>query len=234
MPDDAPNEIYLSTLKGLSGMVSPVAAERMVSASVRDAGFNPATVSASQMRTLLLGPVQFELEQILPRRMLQRDLGALAERLALLPQPPQSPALSTSSRVTPAQIAKIRTARVISGVRVKPPVQQENSDAELQEAVLKLAMIAEVTLVAAVRRNFEPVFWRGQGDVVQLARYGGLAMQLLIRSSPLKMFYVAKEDSMLILFPWGSDTLLLAAGSEVNIGAVVAAFTDIAKAKEES
>lgn len=87
--------------------------------------------------------------------------------------------------------------------------------------------------MAAVRANGSTEFSRGEGDVASLARLGRLALSLLVRSGPLKLFYVSKDTSSLLLFPWGSDALLLTGRPQLNVGAVVMTFTDLVRNKEE-
>lgn len=211
-------------------MVSAVAASRMLDSALRDARLASEAVTAEQMQDLLLGPIQRELERILPRRGLERNLRSLAYSLA---RPPRR-GIDVTLTQTSAQIARDRTAKVISGVRVKPaPARTEHSPRVLQAAVLGLAAIDNVTLVAAVRSNGRTEFSRGHGDVEQLSRFGMLALSLLNRSGPLKTFFVAHERATLLLFPWGSDALLVTGLPELNVGAALTAFADLSANKEE-
>ena len=189
------------------------------------------------MRALLLGPVLDELDRILPRGGLERNLEVLAARLddAEAPLVPISAAPRTGyAQPGSAQVARSRTARVVSGVRTELVKQRPNSASDLQDAVLSLAAIDNVTLVAAVRSSGATEFSRGQGDIASLARLGRLALSLLTRSGPLQLFFVTTERSSLLLFPWGSDALLLTGRPELNVGAVVTSFKDLVRNKEET
>lgn len=237
MPEAAPNPVYLRTQQGLAAFVSATAATRVLDKALADAGVSPERVRARQMRALLLGPVLDELDRILPRSGLERNLEALAAALddgRPPPEPVSVGARTVGSLPGSAQVARNRTARVISGVRTELIRSRPNTEADLKSAVLELAAIDNVTLVAAVRANGETVFARGAGDVASLARLGRLALSLLLKSGPLRIFFVATETSSLLLFPWGSDALLLTGKPELNVGAVVTSFTDLVRNKEET
>lgn len=241
MPEAPPNPVYQQTQQGLSALVSGTAATRVLDKSLADAGLTPAAVRPVQMRALLLGPVLDELERILPRRGLLNNLKSLADGLDSVPAQPEpvgaavNPAARTGhAQPASAQVARRRTAQVVTGVRTQLHNMQANSRSRLETAVLGLAAIDNVTLVAAVRSSGQTEFSRGAGDVDSLARYGMLALSLLSRSGSLKMFFLALEDSSLLLFPWNSDALLLIGRPGLNVGAVVTAFNDIVQSKEES
>lgn len=236
MPDAPPNPVYQRTLQGLSALVSGAAATRLLDKTLADAGLTPARVRVVQMQELLTGPVLDELDRILPRSGLVRNLQAIASELTALAAEPLPPAADPPARdrSASAEVARVRTAQVITGVRTELSRSQVNSPERLQSAVLALAAIDNVTLVAGVRSSGHTEFSRGAGDVTSLARYGMLALSLLTRSGSLRLFYLALEDSSLLLFPWGSDALLLTGKPQLNVGAVVTTFNDIVLSKEES
>lgn len=76
-----PNEIYLLTHDGLSSMVSSRAATRVLDGALRSVGASAETVTTEQMAAMLLGPVLGELQTILPRDGLRRNLDGLVARL---------------------------------------------------------------------------------------------------------------------------------------------------------
>ena len=76
-----PNEVFLRTRAGLSTMVSSRAAGRILEGALRGSGHDPDDVNQSQMRSALLGPVLQELENVLPRDGLRRNLERLAKSL---------------------------------------------------------------------------------------------------------------------------------------------------------
>lgn len=238
MPDAAPNPVYQQTLQGLSALVSGTAAARLLDNSLDSAGLNAATVRPRQMRGLLLGPVLNELDRILPRGGLIRTLESLANELEILAPQPVA-ALSKAARTGHARPAashgvRAREAQVVTGVSTALRDRQPGSRSRLEAAVLRLAAIDHVTLVAALRASGQTEFSRGTGDVAALARYGMLALSLLSRSGSLKTFFLTLEDSSLLLFPWGSDALLLTGQPQLNVGAVITQFNDIIQSKEES
>lgn len=240
MPDAPPNPVYVRTLQGLSALVSGAAATRVLDKSLADAGLTPARVRPVQMKELLAGPVLAELEAILPRSGLVRNLEAIVADIDAaaqeeLPQPAAVPAArSAPVRPASADVARTRTAQVITGVRTELNRRKVNSSDRLQAAVLRLAAIDNVTMVAAIRSSGEVEFSRGGGDVASLARFAMLGLSLLTRSGPLRLFYMALEESSLLLFPWGSDALLLVGKPQLNVGAAVTAFNDIVLSKEET
>ena len=76
-----PNEVFLRTRAGLSAMVSSRAADRILEGALKGSGHNPDEVDQLQMRSTLLGPVLHELENVLPRDGLKRNLERLAKSL---------------------------------------------------------------------------------------------------------------------------------------------------------
>lgn len=237
MPEAVPNSVYLRTQQGLRAFVSAAAADRVLSDALADAGVEPTRIHARQMRALLLGPILDELSLLLPRTGLERRLDELATALVhdAAPAQPISVAVKTApAQPASAQVAKARAVRVITGVRTEPRPSRPAAATELQAAVLQLASIDSVTLVAAVRQTGQVEFSRGDGDVDTLARLGMLALSLLRKNGPLRMFYLALEDSGLLLFPYGTDALLLTGKADLNVGAVVTAFDDLVRIKEES
>lgn len=227
----------MKTQQGLASFVSAAAANRVLSDALADAGVEPARVNARQMRALLLGPILDELSLLLPRAGLERSLEALAAKLMdeTAPVEPISATVRTAqSQPASAQVARSRALQVVTGVRTEPRPTRPAPAAELQAAVLKLAAIDSVTLVAAVRQSGQVEYSRGDGDVASLARLGMLALSLLRKNGPLRLFYLALEDSGLLLFPYGNDALLLTGQADLNVGAVVTEMNDLLKVKEES
>lgn len=76
-----PNEVFLRTREGLSTMVSSRAADRILEGALKGSGHNPDEVDRLQMRSALMGPVLQELERVLPRDGLKRNLERLARTL---------------------------------------------------------------------------------------------------------------------------------------------------------
>ena len=230
MPNAPPNPVYQKTLTGLSALVSGAAAARVLDNALSDAGVTAARVRPVQMRALLTGPVLDELDRILPRSGLLRNLEALAGTLEPAGSQPVAAALNPVARTAHSWPASAEVARV----RTEITRNTASSRERLEAAVLKLAAIDNVTLVAAIRQSGQTEFSRGAGDVAAIARVGMLALSLLTKSGSLKMFFVALEESTLLLFPWGSDAVLLTGKPNLNVGAVVTAFNDIVLSKEES
>ncbi|MEX2535411.1 MAG: hypothetical protein WD273_07380 [Trueperaceae bacterium] len=76
-----PNEVFLRTRAGLSAMVSSRAADRILEGALKRGGHDPDEIDRLQMKGALLGPVLLELESVLPRIGLKRNLERLASLL---------------------------------------------------------------------------------------------------------------------------------------------------------
>lgn len=77
-----PSDVYLRTRDALATLVSERAARRVLNAALRHASVSADTLDEGAVRKLLLGPVQRELEGILPRAGLRRTLRRLARQVA--------------------------------------------------------------------------------------------------------------------------------------------------------
>lgn len=78
------NEIYRTTYDGLSALVSPTAASRVLGRALRRAQLDADTLDARSAQRLLRGPVRRELEAILPRAGVWRELKRLDRRVMRL------------------------------------------------------------------------------------------------------------------------------------------------------
>ncbi len=76
-----PSDVYLRTRDALATLVSERAATRVLDAALRSLSVSASTLDESMVRKLLLGPVQRELEGILPRTGLRRTLRRLARQV---------------------------------------------------------------------------------------------------------------------------------------------------------
>ncbi len=77
-----PNEVYLRTRDALATLVSERAATRVLDAALRRSHARAESLDERTVRQLLLGPIQRELEGILPRTGLRRTLRRLARQVA--------------------------------------------------------------------------------------------------------------------------------------------------------
>ncbi len=76
-----PNEVYVRTRAGLSTLVSPRAATRMLDDALRRSGMSAEKLAPDAVHDLLMGPVRVELEGILPHNGLRRTLRRLARKV---------------------------------------------------------------------------------------------------------------------------------------------------------
>jgi hypothetical protein len=109
-----PNEVYRQTRERLAGLVSARAAKRVLDNAMRRRGYSSDSISPHQMKGMLMGPVLSDLEAILPRAGLQRNLREVGRALDALhapaeaPRPSAAPSTSvpTSRGATPSSIAR--------------------------------------------------------------------------------------------------------------------------------
>src|SRR5690606_29409247 len=76
-----PNEVYEAAVEGLSSLVSPRVAKRIIDDSLRATSRTADDVSSTAMRRLLLGRVRSELEGVMPAAAVGPGLVQLAEEL---------------------------------------------------------------------------------------------------------------------------------------------------------
>ena len=76
-----PNEVYEAAVEGLSSLVSPRVAKRIIDDSLRATSRTADDVSSTAMRRLLLGRVRSELEGVMPAAAVGPGLIQLAEEL---------------------------------------------------------------------------------------------------------------------------------------------------------
>jgi hypothetical protein len=114
-----PNEVFLRTRAGLSAMVSARAAGRILEGALKGSGQSPEDVDLRQMQSALLGPVFQELEGVLPRHGLKRNLERLARSLRTADRPPvaESDVEGTGDEAEPLAMA---TGSIPIGIGVDP------------------------------------------------------------------------------------------------------------------
>ena len=105
------NDVYTMTHDGLASLVSAKAATQLLERALQIKGFRPESVSRQEMKAVLLGPVIRELEGILPKAGVERNLKRIYMSL------PRSQ--SDVSR---------RARRVISSPEVRSPVFEDAED----------------------------------------------------------------------------------------------------------
>jgi hypothetical protein len=100
-----PNEVYRQTRDRLAGLVSARAAKRVLDNAMRRRGYSSDSISPHQMKGMLMGPVLTDLEAILPRAGLQRNLREVGRALDALHAPTEAPRPSAapSTPVPPAR-----------------------------------------------------------------------------------------------------------------------------------
>ena len=261
MGEPVPNEVFLRTRAGLSTMVSSRAAGRILEGALKGSGHDPEMVNQSQMRSALLGPVLHELENVLPRAGLRRNLERLAKSLrepngeremptALLtgsipaqsaapsapPEPvtqptPQSPFEAFAGPPTLATGGEV----VVKGAakKVTPRFLRRLADEELETKVTRFALIDNVRLVAVIRADGSVPVYRGDGlDLDLLSRLCRLSLSLLAKGGELRSLHLGHSQGQLFLFPIGPDLLIVLGSTDLNLGSVTTAFTALALEEE--
>lgn len=144
------NEIYLKTHDGLSTLVSSRAASRMLDSALRAKGHSSETVSQSQMREVLLGPVFKELRTILPSDGVERSLKLLISDLKRASQ--VAVAVAEKPQSTTASLdfvtAELHPVIPIIGDAL-PHTEAELPIPEVQAVVAPLESLAELQAVSA-------------------------------------------------------------------------------------
>lgn len=230
-----PNEVFLRTHDGLAGMVSARAATKVLEDALRSTGTTAEAVTLQQMTAMLQGPVLRDLERILPREGLKRNLSSLIAVLEADLAP--SGATPTVVQTPPAGTVAQDLARTLVEGTVRPPPEPPAPPlpaAELERLALSFGRIDQVQLVLAARQDGSVVVSRGSGpDPAVLARMGMLALTLLKRSGRLRSYYLGHPAGQLFTFPFGTDAIIVVGGPDLNLGAVFSAFAGLV-AKEES
>lgn len=120
-----PNEVYRETRERLAGLVSARAAKRVLDNAMRRRGYSSDSISSHQMKGMLMGPVLEDLEAILPRAGLQRNLREVGRALDALHAPTDAP----RPNATPAPaITPIPPSRGASRGAVSPSFELETND----------------------------------------------------------------------------------------------------------
>lgn len=86
-----PNEVYEAAVSGLSSLVSPRVAKRIVDESLRATSRTPDDVSRSAMRRLLLSRIKRELEGVMPAAAIGPGLKQLAADIERAPKVAKRP-----------------------------------------------------------------------------------------------------------------------------------------------
>ncbi len=120
------NDIYLRTHDGLAAMVSARAATHVLNKALSAEGQSSDTIDAMLMSQLLLGPVLVELEAVLPRKGLQRNLRHLATTIKTLANTNDDPALhaKTEQTLKASEVSPVEDA--VNKPRTNPSYELED------------------------------------------------------------------------------------------------------------
>lgn len=242
------NDIYRFTLDGLTSLVSPRAAERLLKQALRRAGHKPDEVGAAAMREILLGPLRRELGRGLPDEAVERRLQQLGRQLLRhhAPAAPTLAPLPVARAVTPARIpaasaavrepelgaeaptAPAAAAAGASQTHQPPKVSPATDQARLEAAALRFAQLEQVRLVAVLSHRGEVRFSRGGGlELGALSRIASLGWTLLGRQGRLRAVYLAQPAGQLFLLPLGGALLAIVGHPEINVGLVFTTFSTL-------
>lgn len=240
-----PNEVYRAAVDGLSDLVPPRVAKRLVDEALRTTRRTPDDVSLSAMRRLLLGPIRSELEGVLPPGAAGPGLKRVAAGLAPRDEGPRRRWWPLGRRAPAREDAGGRAAAAgeapapapggpdagdrqgearptEAAPRVAPPLPALD-DALVDRALRAFGSLETVRQVVAVRGQEVVV---GSGDGVDESALPGLALatsRLLGRDGTLRMFSLERPSGALFLFPLLDGALVVLTKPKVNVGAVLAA-----------
>lgn len=246
------NDICQLIEEGLSDLMAPRAARRVLSRALRAEGYRAEQVSASEMQLVLQGPLREQLEQLLPgdavrhrlrqlerqlRRREEREAAAVSEA-ANAEQAAQGASgvalkLATSSRRRVAGQGEDSAVMTLEPEKLKAaskPVTQ----AQLERVALGFAQLEEVRAVMLTDQQGRLLFSRGSGfDFSALARMASLCLRLLGRSGELRAYHLMQAQGQLFLFPFAWAQLFVISGPEVNLGLVFATREKLVKSLKE-
>lgn len=257
------NDICQLIEEGLSDLMAPRAAQRVLSRALRAEGYRAEQVSASEMQLVLRGPLREQLEQLLPGdavrhrlRQLERQLRRREEREAVAVSEAESAEraalkLATSSRRRVAGQGEDSAVMTLEGETAEgaaaDTAQREAREpeklkgeaklltqAQLERVALSFAQLEEVRAVMLTDRQGRLLFSRGSGfDFSALARMASLCLRLLGRSGELRAYHLMQAQGQLFLFPFAWAQLFVISSPEVNLGLVFATHEKLVKSLKE-
>lgn len=208
------NEIYLKTHDGLSALISSKAASRMLDSALRSKGHSSETVSHSQMREVLLGPVFKELRTILPSDGVERSLKILISEL------------KRTSQVAVALAEKPQAAAAVAHEFNTAELRTPISDAPAEVATLLPQTQADATVEAAVSPLASLTNTPAQGATVTESAVGAAAtpgVTISVRQSVATTAEAAAEDSGAAVQSVASEFQL----SEADLETVLVTFAKL-------
>lgn len=120
------NDIYITTHSGLSNLVSPRVASRVLENALRKRKLKPESITAKEMKSLLRGPILNDLKGILPLAGLKRNLQQLSKTVAAVRSAPtlvealnspepwdDTPPLSTPGSTLPETASSAAGQRIV-------------------------------------------------------------------------------------------------------------------------
>lgn len=248
------NDLYQFVQQGLTSLVSPRAARRLLSGALRSRGYQPETVSAEEMQGVLLGPLSDELKRNLPSsvvawRLQQLGRQALHLYAAESAEAEASPRIASASPSGPPETVEAQPITQTSVAVLEPlpevpvavasprvtdalePNPEPWSPARLEAAALRFAALEHIAMIAVLSRQGEVLLSRGGDDgLAAISRLASLGWRLLGRRGALRSYYLSQADGQLFLFPLGAALLAVVGSPKVNVGLV---FTTLQKVKED-
>ena len=162
------NDIYSTTHNGLSKLVSPRVASRVLETALRKRKLSSDKVTAKEMKSLLRGPVLNDLTGILPKGGLEHSLHQLSKTVAKLKAAPtlvealdspepwdDTPPLSTApARMEPADIENDKNALAAGIIEESPPPSPSNlPKVELSKSGETTALVFDTEPAASPKPN---------------------------------------------------------------------------------
>ena len=156
-----PNEVYFRTRDALATLVSERAATRVLDAALRRSHENADALDERTMRHLLLGPIQSELEGILPRTGLRRTLRRLARQVA-------DEGRSFGGPVTPARAGLQERSHTVLNPVTRSSVYLPDAAPPMSDEPPSETAAATRSPPAAAHRRGDPS-WRAREEALAVA-----------------------------------------------------------------
>ena len=195
------NEIYRLTHDGLAGLISAQAATRLLDRALQAKGLGANTVTRRQMKSVLLGAVVRELEGILPKAGVERNLRRI---YVSLPRPAEAP----SEPVQPVATLEQDDVKVASNNTAPTPVFKASEPDAISEAPTAEMPIDVMKTDAVVNADLRAK--TVQADVSELAlaaaRVDALSANALDQDTPSYSAIPSASEKLAGAIAWEDET----------------------------
>lgn len=239
------NSVYNLIAQALTGSVSDRAAETMLQASLKESGLSPDDISPEEMQRVLSGPLMTRLSAVLPANRARAELLTLSRELEK--QYPKAPTLFTDvgsfaawddtliSPMSPWNDAPDLTADDFEfddpefSAALATRTFKLSEDRGQEELIQHLGRMQGVQGVMVCRSNGEVLRVKAMRDAKGLSAVIA-ATALLFQKRNLKLMSADLGGQTICMRPLGLYCVAVIAGSQVNIGRLLAELQQIGEA----